>query len=77
LHLLTHGEVAAAFSSNPLLIGGIPIIALIGFWRWKKTAPGKHTVWISPAESWAILAIVILFGVLRNLPFQSVAWMSP
>jgi hypothetical protein len=77
LHLLTHGDVAAAFDSNPLLIGGAPILGSIALWRRRNTSPGEHTVYIRPVEAWVILGVVLVFGVLRNLPFESTAWMSP
>lgn len=77
LHLLTHGQIGAAFSSNPLLIGGLPLIASVALWRWKTSPDPERTQWIKPTESWLVLAVVIVFGVLRNLPYAAVAWMSP
>jgi hypothetical protein len=32
---------------------------------------------IQPVTAWTILAIVIVFGILRNLPFAAFSWMAP
>jgi hypothetical protein len=42
--------------------------------------PGSRTrasIFARPATIWAICAIVIVFGVLRNVPGPAFAWMSP
>lgn len=79
LHHLTHGEVAAAFHSNPLLL-----VALFGaglaLVRRQFGPPRLHfgaLVFARPATAWAIGAVVILFTVLRNVPAPAFAWMSP
>ena len=79
LHQLLHGHVAAAFDLNPLAVVLLPLAA-VGVARelWRATrghpAPTPHL----PAWSlWALVAVVVLFGVARNLPWAPVRWMAP
>ncbi len=79
LHHLTHGELAAAFFCNPLLIIALVMMALALLLR-LAGQPGSRThasIFARPATIWAICAIVIIFGVLRNVPGPAFAWMSP
>ena len=75
LHQLTHGNFAAAFHSNPRLIVSIPWLA----WLWISRLQNRssNALVIQPAAAWTIFAIVVGFGILRNLPFAAFAWMSP
>ncbi len=75
MHQLTHGHVTAAFLSNPLLIVSIPMLAWLGISKLRNRS--VSALMIQPAAAWTILAIVIGFGILRNLPFAAFAWMSP
>lgn len=75
MHQLTHGHFAAAFYSNPLLIASIPCLAWLGISKLRNRSARVLT--IPPAAAWAIFVIVVVFGVLRNLPFAVFAWMSP
>lgn len=75
MHHLTHGHVTAAFLSNPLLIVSIPWLAWLGISKLRNRS--ASVLLIQPAAAWTILAIVIVFGILRNLPFAAFAWMSP
>ena len=75
LHQLTHGHIAAAFHSNPLLIVSLPWLAWLGISRFQNRS--GNALAIQPAAAWTIFAIVIAFGILRNLPFAAFAWMAP
>jgi len=79
LHHLTHGEIVAAFRSNPLLIGLLPVIAFLGV-RWLRRGRGSFVndpAIFRPAIAWTLLAVTLAFAVLRNLPGPAFAWMSP
>ncbi|MDB6037486.1 MAG: hypothetical protein JWM99_1327 [Verrucomicrobiales bacterium] len=69
IHALSHGQLQAALRFNPLLIIVSPFIAL-GFARelWLE-ARGERTNWnaIPAAAIWAILIVLITYGILRNL----------
>jgi hypothetical protein len=38
----------------------------------QSQSPGFHPAWL-----WAALAAVVLFGILRNLPFARAVWLAP
>lgn len=79
LHHLTHGEFAAAFHCNPLLIVALPLACLAAL-RWlihRRNRPPPAALFSRPAVVWTLLAVMFAFSVLRNLPFRAFAWMSP
>lgn len=70
VHHLTNLDLAAAASSNLLLVLAIPV-ALLGWGRWLVAEwRGEAMPWLSPPKwLWAVLiAVVAIFTVLRNLP---------
>lgn len=78
MHQLLHGHLAAAFRFNALLVSALPFA---GWWavrygiRKARSQPAGlefSSVWL-----WCALAAVVLFGVLRNLPFPQLAWLAP
>ena len=79
LHHLTHGELAAAFSCNPLLIVSLPVLAWLAgrrlIRRRSERAPLPSAVKL--AALWVVVGVIVLFGILRNLPFPAFGWMSP
>ena len=79
LHHLTHGEFAAAFFCNPLLIIALVVMVLTLIPRLtdQHDSHAHASIFTRPATIWAICAIVIVFGVLRNVPGPAFAWMSP
>ena len=68
-HALLHGDIAAAWRLNPMLLLGLPLVAWSVAavaaarrgWRWPN--PLAHPAGVALAVSAALL-----FGVLRNLP---------
>ncbi|MQY02270.1 DUF2752 domain-containing protein [Actinomadura macrotermitis] len=71
---LVHGDVAAAFGSNPLLLVLLALpVYLWGRWTW-LAAHGEpmRTRLFRPAFWGVLLAVVIGYGVVRNLPFAHV-----
>ncbi|MEV2265986.1 DUF2752 domain-containing protein [Nonomuraea africana] len=76
-HALAHLDVVAALGLNPLLVLATPVVAyvwarwLIGAWSgsaWRPSPP-------RPVYLWSLLALILLFGVARNLPFG--AFLAP
>jgi hypothetical protein len=70
LHQLSHGHIAAAFALNPLTVSLLPVALWLVVrqlfyltlgWR----LPGLVT---RPIFGWALIAVMVVFGVLRNLP---------
>ena len=78
LHHLTHGEFIAAFHCNPLLMILLPLAAFSGLRRLQRGrgAFGNDS-FLRPATAYTLLAVTIVFTVLRNLPGPLFAWMSP
>ena len=75
---LTHGDIAAAASSNVLFVGAIPLVLVLwGRWlidRWRgvrRVVDHRNGVlWAS-----ALGAVTLVFWVLRNLP--GLGWLAP
>jgi len=78
LHQLLHGHLATAFHSNALLVLSLP---LLGWWGvgclLRKARHQPVTPSIAPVWLWTALVVVVVFGVLRNLPLDTLAWLRP
>jgi hypothetical protein len=67
---LTHGDVAAALGSNLLVVVLVAAAAVAwSTWAFRRWT-GRTTPIAAPSPAWAgaALAVVVVFGVLRNLP---------
>jgi len=71
-HSLLHGDFAAAFRFNPLPFVLFPITGL----AWIIYRPASLTS-IPPKWVWALLGVIIGFGVLRNLPVAPFTYLNP
>ncbi len=69
MHELTHGHFLAAFRLNPLAIMVLPVL---GLWLARGERAGVKSFWI-----WTLLAVIVVFGVLRNLPWRLFTWLAP
>jgi len=67
-HQLLHGHVATAFQYNPLVVTAAPCVLLLLAWR--KWRGPRHPMSPRAAVGWTwfILAVVVVFWVVRNLP---------
>lgn len=72
-HQLLHGNVAAAWHFNPLLVASLPLFAVYGlviFWRRHmrhQPAPEFRLAWV-----WTGVAVILIFGIARNLPLGQI-----
>lgn len=71
MHALGHADVVAAIGLNPLAVATLPFLV---FWwaRWTlRSWQGRpvRTSLAHPAYLWVFLAAVIVYWVVRNLPF--------
>lgn len=69
LHALAHLDVAAAVSLNVLVTAFVPLLVL--WWvRWSyRRWTGRPRRWLAPGWMlWGLLAAVVGFWVLRNVP---------
>lgn len=77
LHALLHGELAVAWSMNPLLIIALLIMPLLIAQELKPAVFiwGRSVRVIGDAKLWAIC--VVAFAVLRNVPVAPFSWLAP
>jgi hypothetical protein len=70
MHALTRGDVAAAAGLNVLALASLPVLAVIWL-RWvRRRWTGAPRAQPAPAALILALAVgVLVFGVIRNLPF--------
>jgi hypothetical protein len=78
VHQLLHGHLAAAFHFNALLVLSLPALAWFLI-RFALRAPnhGPASVSFRPSLLWCALAVVLAFGIVRNLPFAAHAGLTP
>lgn len=69
LHQLLHGHLATAFRLNPLAIALLPPVGYLVVRRGR--------VAMKPAWIWSLLAVVVVFGVLRNVPVYPFTMLAP
>ena len=69
LHQLLHGNLAAAFRFNPLAISLLP---LVGYLAARRELVAMRPVWM-----WTLLGMVVVFGVVRNIPAWPFTVLAP
>lgn len=74
---LTNGDLGAALSSNLLVVVLIPVAVLLwaGWVRSRWRGQRFTSALFAPPVLWSLLAVVLAFGLLRNLGFA--AWLAP
>lgn len=69
LSAITHGHFAEALHANLLLTLAIPVCALLAGWRRWRHGDWAWVTSIRPHIWWLLLAIVLGYGFVRNLPW--------
>lgn len=80
LHALLHGHVGEAFGQNALVVLALPYFAYVGVWRALEASgriPRRTGAPLPRALAVGLVAVVIGFMVLRNLPIQPFVWLAP
>lgn len=73
---LAHGRVSAAWGMNPLWVAAVPfVIAAWALWG-ARSARGARPLPVPKRAWWALAAVVLAFGVLRNVPAFA-PWLAP
>lgn len=81
-YALLHGNLGEALHQNALLVIAAPFLAVIIFrvvWLWVNGLPPVHvdpSRWIARL-SLLVAPVVILFGILRNLPWPPFTCLAP
>jgi len=76
---LLHGDLAAAFDYNALLIAVIPLAASLSFSALISLARGRAVAEpnLRGFRGWALLSVFVFFWVLRNLPWRPFDYLAP
>lgn len=68
LHALLHGDIAAAWAHNALLLIELPLIAaLVVAWRLRRRYPALHRALNSRSLIITLLTVIILWTIVRNI----------
>lgn len=72
LHRLLHGDLAGAIRMNVLAVASLPLIG----WLLLADLRGKPAP-VRPWALWTYFAVVLVYGVVRNLPWEPVRVLAP
>ncbi len=79
-HAALHGRFAEAFSHNPLGVVLVPAALLaiaLEILAWVRGRPGGPRVRIGRRGLWALVAVILVYWVLRNIPFYPFTILAP
>ena len=79
LHQLLHGHVLTAFGLNPLMVLSLPFLSygLISRILFLGTNRRLPSVFIPARWIWALLTVIILFWIFRNIPIYPFTLLAP
>ena len=74
---LTHGDVVGALSSNVLVVALVAVLAAAWVVWVVRLLRGRNgpMIQLGPRTGMAVIGLIVVFGVVRNLPFGS--WLAP
>lgn len=76
VHAMAHGDVSVALGLNVLTV--LAAVALVVIWlRWvRRSWTGRQRTGVAPpAMLWSLAVVVVVFAVVRNMPFG--AFLAP
>ncbi|GGT23463.1 DUF2752 domain-containing protein [Streptomyces purpureus] len=69
-HAVVHGDIATALGANALAVAGYGVFAvLMALWLVRAVRGLPVRVTAGPVWWWALGAVLVIFTVVRNLPF--------
>jgi hypothetical protein len=73
MHQLSHGNFAAAWRLNPFVVALLPVGLWLGLREMARALTGRHWPGLvtRPFFGWLLAGALILFGILRNVPFHA------
>lgn len=77
MHQLLHGHLSAAFRFNPLLVISLPVAGYFFLQYILRRAMKRPAVAIRLFHIWLLAGSIVAFGILRNVPWPALAWVSP
>jgi len=71
-HAFAHGDLAAALGANALAVVGYAVFAVVWLlWAVRASRGRPLRIGLAPGYWWGIGAALLVFSVVRNLPFGS------
>lgn len=71
-HAVAHGDIVTALGCNALAVVGYGIFAVVWVLWMVRAARGEpRRIAVKPVVWWGVGAVVLIFSVVRNLPFGS------
>ena len=79
MHQLLHGDLLSALDYNALLIVFVPMIVFFMLTLLSIAIRGRRIRFpgFAPKATWGLLVVLLVFGVLRNLPFYPFTILAP
>jgi hypothetical protein len=79
LHQLLHGNIGVAFRYNPLAVLLLPFVSygLVSAWLRETGFKPLPTLFVPAFWIWILLAVVLLFWGLRNIPVYPFSLLAP
>jgi hypothetical protein len=79
-HALLHGHLLQAAGFNLLAVLALPFViysGVVSVGNHFLSRQWKQDIFYKPWFAWMVLGLVLLFWLLRNLPFSCFSWMAP
>jgi hypothetical protein len=82
LHALVHFDLQRALAMNPLMVVALPLLALMAVhaWTpWRLLSPRLLSPRVERVlfNGYGWIAVLLVYWVLRNLPWWPFAWLAP
>lgn len=79
LHQLLHGHLATAFGLNPLMVLSLPFLgySFLSYTVTGISGRALPNIFVPAIFVWILLGVIVLFCVLRNVPFYPFALLAP
>lgn len=75
-HAFIHGDLTTALGANALAVVGYAVFAVVWTaWAVSSVRGRPLRIGLGTAQLWALGAVLVVFTVVRNLPFGS--WLHP
>lgn len=74
LHALTHGRITDAFRFNPLLLIGLPTLAMM-LWHDRHLRRSQRRGY--NRLGYIVLGVLVVFFAMRNIPSPQSSWFAP
>jgi len=69
VHGLLHGDVWRAFQLNAVAVVALPLLVAWSVLRWVRSRRGQPAALPVRFLAWMLVGLIVVFGVIRNLPF--------